>query len=166
MNKYQEFQDLVSFQNAFDYNHDNDREIVIVGCAYIENLIKSTLAESLKQDTKEINLMLDEGSGAMPGLVQRSRMLYLMGVFPKVIFEDIKLVARIRNHFAHNVAAAFMDEFVIKSVHKLKWHIEAGLGRLPPPDATVRDIYQVGVNQLVCHLNGLPSFARYNRNGS
>lgn len=162
MKNQEEFLDLLNFSMAFDYEHDNDREIVIVGCAYIESVIKALLCESLAQDEKELNLLLDEAQGALPGLVQRARVLYLMDAFPKVIFEDIKLVARIRNYFAHNVSAAFSDESVIKMVKKMRWHLES-MFMEPPEDATIRDIYQVAVNQLVCHLNALPRLARYKR---
>jgi len=163
MKNQEEFIDLVNFSKAFDYEHDNDREIVIVGCAYIESLVKTLLRESLTQDEKELNLLLDEAQGALPSLVQRARLLYLMGSFPRVIFEDIKLVARVRNHFAHNVSASFSDESVIKNVKRMKWHLEA-MFMDPPEGATIRDIYQVAVNQLVCHLNILPRLARYQRN--
>jgi DNA-binding MltR family transcriptional regulator len=162
MKNQEEFLELIDFSKAFDYEHDNDREIVIVGCAYIESLIKALLRESLTQDEKELNLLLDEAQGALPGLVQKARLLYLMGAFPKVIFEDIKLVARVRNHFAHNISASFSDESVIKNVKKMKWHIEA-MFMEPPEGASIRDIYQVSVNKLVCHLNMLPRLARYKR---
>ena len=157
-----EFFEFLDFARAFDFEHDNDREIVIVGCAYIESLIKAILREFLVQDKKELGLLLDESKGALPGLVQKARILYLMNVFPKVIFEDIRLVARIRNHFAHNVFAIFNDESVVKNIKKMKWYIES-LKMGPPEDATIRDIYQVAVNQLVSHLVVLPSSARYKR---
>ncbi|WP_204137890.1 MltR family transcriptional regulator [Halomicronema sp. CCY15110] len=161
----QELINLLNFSKSFDYEHDNDREIVIIGCAYIESLIKAILRESLVQDEKELNLLLDEAQGALPGLVQRARILYLMGIFPKIIFNDIKLVARVRNHFAHNVSATFDDESVVKNVKKMQWHIES-MFMEPPEEASIRDIYQVAVNQLVCHLNALPSLARYKRGKS
>jgi len=163
MKNQKEFLELISFNEAFDYEHDNDREIVIVGCAYIESLIKDLLRESLIQDEKELNQFLDDAQGPLPGIVQRARLLYLMGTFPKVIFDDIKLVARVRNHFAHNVSATFNDSSVIKNIKKMKWHIQS-MFMEPPEDASIRDIYQVAVNQLVCHLNALPMLARYKRN--
>jgi DNA-binding MltR family transcriptional regulator len=162
MKNQEEIQELLNFGKAFDYEHDNDREVVIVGCAYIEVLVKALLRESLAQDKKELNLLLDEAQGALPGLVQRARLLYLMGSFSKVIFEDIKLVARVRNYFAHNVTASFSDESVVKNVRKMKWHVES-MFMDPPENASIRDIYQVAVNQLVCHLNMLPRLARYKR---
>lgn len=157
-----EFLDLVQFAESFDYAHDNDREIVIVGCAYIECLIKNTLSESLLQDKVEIDRLIGENNGILSGLVPKVRLLYLMSVFPKVIYEDIKLVAKIRNHFAHNVSASFEDLEVTKNLGKLRWHIES-MNMSPPPEATTRDIYQVAINQLVAHLNALPAYARFTR---
>jgi hypothetical protein len=37
------------------------------------------------------------------------------------------------------------------------------LGRTAPEGATPRQIYQVAINQLVCHLNALPSYEKYKR---
>jgi hypothetical protein len=33
----------------------------------------------------------------------------------------------------------------------------------PPAEATDRDLFQVGINQLVVHLTGLPGRARLNK---
>jgi hypothetical protein len=40
----------------------------------------------------------------------------------------------------------------------LKWH-ELGMMMKAPPDATSRDIFQGGVNQLISNLNGLATMA-------
>ena len=146
MSTRDEIDKLLEFSSAFDYGHDNDREIAIVGCAYIESLVKAILTESLIQDEKELESLLDEGRGALPGLVQRARILYLMGKMPKVIFSDVKLIARVRNHFAHNVSASFSDYEVVKNINRLQWYIEAMLGRIAPEGATPREIYQVAIN--------------------
>jgi len=155
-----EIERLLEFSKAFDYEHDNDREIVIVGCAYIEDLIKDILESSFIDDEKEIKSLISESTGSLSGLVPRARLLYLLYVIPKLIYEDIKIVGKIRNHFAHNVSASFNDNSVVQLCHNLKWHKES-LFMEPPASATSRDIYQVGVNQLVTHLNALPSLQRF-----
>lgn len=154
-----EFEKLMEFRDAFDYEHDNDREIAIVGCAYIETIIKTTLEETFVADLKERDNILNESSGALSGIITRARLLYLLGVIPEIIFHDIKLVARIRNEFAHNVSASFESEKISTLCNKLKWH-EFSMCMKAPPEATIREIYQVGVNQLVAHLNALPSLQR------
>ncbi|WP_449258262.1 MltR family transcriptional regulator [Chlorobium limicola] len=157
-----DLEQLVEFSKLFDYEHDNERDIVIVGCAFIEELIKETLRESLIQDDEEITKLISESTGSLPGLIQRARLLYLLGVIPKLVFEDLKYIAKIRNHFAHNMQASFSDNKVAQLCRNLKWHIESMMC-LPPEGATTRDLYQVGVNQIVCHLNALPALARYKR---
>lgn len=155
--------ELIQFFESFPYDTGNDREIVIVGCAYIESVIKNSLAEYFVEDHSEIKALVGDSNGALAGLVQRSRLLYLVELIPKVIYADLKIIARIRNHFAHNVGASFSDRKIIDLCANLRWHSEAMM-RNPPSDATARDIYQVGINQLVCYLNALPGMARHRRN--
>jgi hypothetical protein len=71
---------------------------------------------------------------------------------------DLKLVGKIRNFFAHDIRATFSNQRVGQWCKALRWHYEL-MGE-PPPSATDRDLFQVGVNQLVCYLGGVPGIAR------
>jgi len=160
-----EFDRLLEFSRSFDYEHDNDREIVIVGCAYIESLIKEILEATFIDDPNEAKALLSDSTGPLSGLVPRARLLYLLGVIPEPVYKDIKTVGKIRNEFAHKVSASFSDNRVQQLCGNLEWHVQS-LFMKPPPEATARDIYQVGVNQLVSHLGALPGFQRFNRERS
>lgn len=157
-----EFEMLLEFSRLFDYEHDNDREIVIVGCAYIEDLIKEILEATFIDDSKEAEALLSESKGPLSGLVPRARLLYLLGAIPKPVYKDIQTVGKIRNEFAHKVSASFFDTRIQQLCGNLEWHVQS-LFMKPPPDATARDIYQVGVNQLVSHLGALPGLQRLTR---
>jgi len=154
-----EINQLLEFSQLFDYQHDNDREIVIVGCAYLESLIKDILEATFVDDSNEIKALLSDSTGSLSSLVPRARLLYLLGIIPKTVYKDIKIVGKIRNEFAHNVAISFNNNKIMQLCESLEWHIQS-LFMKPPKGATSRDIYQVGVNQLVSHLGILPSFQK------
>lgn len=156
-----EFEKLAEFSLAFDYGHDNEREIAIVGCAYIESLLGEILAATFLDDASEVKLLTGD-TGPLGSLVARARLLYLLGVVPELVYKDIKIIGKIRNEFAHKVSASFSDDRVRDLCKSLKWH-ELSMFMKPPADASTRDIYQVGVNQVVCHLGGLPGLQRLER---
>lgn len=156
-----EFQKLEEFSQAFDYEHDNEREIAIVGCAYIESLLSEILAATFLDDASEVNLLIGD-TGPLGSLVARARLLYLLGVLHEQVYKDIKTIGKIRNEFAHKVSASFEDDRVRDLCKSLKWH-ELSMFMKPPAEASARDIYQVGVNQVVCHLGALPGLQRLER---
>lgn len=53
---------------------------------------------------------------------------------------------------------AFEDQQIRSWCAALRWHSTAYME--PPPGASERDLFHVGVNQLVCHLGGVVSIAR------
>jgi len=156
-----DFAKLAEFSQAFDYGHDNDREIAIVGCAYIESLLGDILVATFLDDRSEVKSLIGE-AGPLTGLVARAPLLYLLGVIHELVYKDIKAIGKIRNEFAHKVSASFADDKIRELCKKLKWH-EFNLFMKPPAEATARDIYQVGVNQVVAHLGALPGLRKLNR---
>ena len=153
----EDFEKLLNFTQLFSYEHDNDREIVIIGCAYLESVVGDILKAYLVDDPKEAKAILDSGVGALSSFVQKARMLYLLGLINKTIFADLKTVAKIRNIFAHNIDVDFSDNNVTDLCKNLSWHRQT-MG-VPPEEATVRDLYQVGVNQICCYLSGIKAMA-------
>jgi DNA-binding MltR family transcriptional regulator len=153
---------LLEFAKAFDYEHDNDREIVIVGCAYIENLVKEILEATFIDDKSEAKKLLSESTGSLSSLVPRARLLYLLGIIPEIVYKDIQTIGKIRNEFAHKISTSFSDNKIGQLCKNLEWHVYS-MFMQPPPEASARDLYQVGVNQLVTHLVALPGVQRLER---
>jgi hypothetical protein len=83
---------------------------------------------------------------------------YCLGLLRKSVFDDLRIVGRIRNRFAHDLSASFEDQQIRSWCVAVRWRREAYVQ--PPPDASARDLFHVGVNQFVCHLNGVVSIAR------
>jgi hypothetical protein len=152
---------LFDFSRLFDYDEGSDREIAIVGPAFIDKLLTETLINFLVDDEKEVQKLIHP-EGPLGTFGARVTTCYCLGLIGDTIKSDLRIVAKIRNRFAHDLLADFSDEQIKSWCNSLRWHREAYV-RNPPSDATARALFQVGVNQLVCHLNGLVGLALYHK---
>lgn len=147
---------LFEFSKLFKYEEENDRAIAIVGAAFLDTLLENILVNFLANDEKEVKKLLqyDQPLGTYGN---RITMAYCLGLIGKTIRDDLRSVGKIRNRFAHDLYASFHDEKIQSWCQSLRWH---RIAILPPPETTARDLFQVGVNQLVAHLHGLVSVSR------
>ncbi len=151
---------LLEFSRLFKHEEKNDRGLVIVGAAFLDTLLEHILINFLVDDPKEVGELLryDQPLGTYGS---RTRAAYCFGLIGKTIRDDLRLVGKIRNRFAHDLSASFEDQQIAAWCMALTWHRNHYME--PPPDACARDLFHVGVNQLVCHLNGIVSVARYEK---
>lgn len=149
---------LEEFSKLFTYNIGDDRAIVIIGSTFLETILEHILIEFLPEGEKEVDVLLsyDKPLGTYSNKV---RMLYCLGLIEKKVMNDLKLIGKIRNRFAHNLSVSFTDHDIIQWCKELKWHREIFFLHETPEDATTRDIYQVGVNTIISYLNGVVSVA-------
>ena len=147
---------LFEFSRLFR-DEENDRALGIVGGAFLDSLLENILIEFMVDDEKEVDGLLryDQPMGTYSG---RIRAAYCLGLLRKTVRDDLRLVGKIRNMFAHDLSASFSAEPIRTWCNSLRWHRESYMQ--PPVDASARDLFHVGVNQLVCHLNGYVSIAR------
>lgn len=159
LKRYFELHDaLAKFHDLFIYNEGDDRAIVIIGGSFLDIIMEHLLLAFLPEDDTEVERLVqfDQPIGTYGNKV---RMAYCLGLIEKIIKDDLKLIGKIRNRFAHDLYASFKDQDIKSWCLELKWH-KISMMVEPPEDATVRDIYQVGVNQLITYLNGAVSIAR------
>ncbi|SRR6266568_2350585 len=151
---------LLEFSRLFKHEEKNDRGLVIVGLAFLETLLEHILVNFLVDDRKEVAELMryDQPLGAFGN---RTRAAYCLGLINKTIRDDLCLLAKIRNRFAHDLYASFDDAQIQSWCRSLQWHRKAYIE--PPADAAERDLFHVGLNQVVCHLNGIVSVARWNK---
>lgn len=144
------------FERLFDHKGD-DRSMVVVGGAFLETVLEHILITFLMDDEKEVAELLrhDQPLGTYAG---RTRMVYCLGLIPKLVRADLALAGRIRNRFAHDLYASFDDPQIASWCKGLQWHRRVYMA--PPEDAPARDLFYVGVHQLVGYLNGVVSIAR------
>lgn len=144
--------------SALFQEEGNERAAAIVGGAFLDTLLEHILRYFLVDDEKEVERLL-EPEQPLGTYGARIRVLYCLGLIGKIVRDDLRLVGKIRNRFAHHVNVSFEDEPIRSWCRSLKWH-EIGMIRKAPDGATTADIFQVGVNQLVAHLNGIVCIAR------
>lgn len=148
---------LIEFSRLFDYREASDRAVAIVGPAFIDTLLGGILTEFMVDDDKEVRKLL-QPDGPLGTYGGRVTACYCFGLIGPIVVADLRLVGKIRNRFAHEIRASFDDPKISGWCKQLRWHREC-LGNAPD-EATDRDLFQVGVNQLVSHLNGIPGLAR------
>lgn len=153
---------LREFSNLFKYNVGDDRAIVIIGSAFLETILEHILIEFFPEDEKEVPVLLsyDKPLGTYSNKV---RMIYCLGLIEKKVMQDLKLIGKIRNRFAHDLSVSFDDKDIIDWCKQLKWHREVFFLYDTPKEATTRDLYQVGVNTVIGYLDGVVGIARSQR---
>lgn len=147
---------LLEFTRLFDYNEGSDRAIAIVGPSFLDSLLTDVLVNFLVDDGKEV-LKLLRPDGPIGSFGARVSTCYCLGLIGEIVTADLRYVAKIRNRFAHDLHSSFADPQIMGWCNSLRWHKES-LGD-PPPNANARELFQVGVNQLVAHLCGLVGLA-------
>lgn len=143
----------------FIYNTGDDRAIVIIGSSYLETILEHILIEFFPENEKEVDVLLnyDKPLGTYSNKV---RMIYCLGLIEKKVMNDLKLIGKIRNRFAHDFTVSFLDKDISDWCKQLKWHKEAFFLHEAPKEASTRDVYQVGVNTVISYLNGVVLMAR------
>ncbi len=149
---------LLEFSNLFTYTEASERSIAIVGAAYLEMVLDHILLAFLPEDEKEVLKLMDY-NGPLGNFSGKINMCYCLGLIDKVIKDDLNNIRKIRNKFAHDMVVSFTDEPIQSWCRALKWHT-VSLTPFIPKDATNRDLFQVGVHQLISHLNGCIGIAR------
>jgi DNA-binding MltR family transcriptional regulator len=149
---------LIEFARLFDYAEASDRAVAIIGPAFLDGLLSDILIEFMVDDEKEVTKLL-QPEGPLGTYGSRVTACYCLGLLGGVVTADLRLVGKIRNRFAHDIRATFADPRISQWCRALRWHKESMFAD-PPANATDRDLFQVGVNQLVTHLNGVPGIAR------
>lgn len=150
-------ENLISFHKQFNYD-DNDRAIVIAGMSFVDDLFLNILESFFPENSKTVENLLSH-RGALGTYGTRADIIYCLGLIDKVIKNDLDILGQIRNKFAHKINISFDDEDIKLLCLKLKWH-EIFMFMKAPEGATNKEIFQVGLNTIVSHLNGLPGIAR------
>ena len=159
LDRYFKLQDaLLEFNKLFNYDEPDDRSIALVGSIFLETLLEHILWAFLVDDANEVEKLLkyDQPLGTFSGKIT---MTYCLGLIYRPVRNDLHLARKIRNEFAHNLYATFEDERIRSWCSALEWHKIAYVAH-PPSDATARELFQVGINQLVSYLDGVVGIAR------
>ena len=149
---------LFEFHNLFNLEHKEERTITILGGTFLEMALEHTLRAFFPEDEKEVDKLF-EYNQPLGTFSSKISMAYCLGLIDKMIKEDLTLVRKIRNRFAHDLFVNFEDQQIKSWCYNLKFH-KVLMMTEPPRDATEIQIFQVGVNTLISHLSGCISIAR------
>lgn len=105
-----EFKDKVEeeeFHEVYAYGPDRARAIVLV--AILENRIDYVFQSLLRKD-KNVYRELFQSSGPLGDLGTKVRLLYMLNILRKGIFNDLMAFIKIRNKFAHEPSIRTFDD--------------------------------------------------------
>jgi DNA-binding MltR family transcriptional regulator len=102
-------------------NKEPDFSVVIVSCAYVDACLASILEKHLLQSAVSSKL-LDARGGALGTFSARSDACYALGFVSKRIYQDLVVLAELRNEIAHHhLMLGFSAPNVAKACRSLKY---------------------------------------------
>jgi hypothetical protein len=152
----------LAFHSLFNERETVDeRAIAIIGATFLDNILEYMLVNFMIDDEKESRRLVgvDCPLGTFSSRVTAS---YCLGLICKTVRDDLRTVGKIRNKFAHQLEATFEIDPIRSWCLSLKWH-EFSMMMKAPAEATPRDVFKVGVNQLITYLDGMLGGARLER---
>lgn len=103
----------------FEFSKEDDRAAAILVAAEMDRVVLSILSNYLLNSTKESSPLL-ERDGPMEAFGSRIELAYRLGLLPPVFHNDLQMIRRIRNAFAHSpTGLSFDSPKVRKHVDKL-----------------------------------------------
>ena len=112
-----------------EFHDAPDRVLAIVGAAYLDTAIEQLLRGALVDDADEVNLLLGR-EGALSGAAARLRAAWCLGLISVAMRDDLRLIVRVRNLFAHEYAVASLDHPEAKKL-LARFSIRKTSSRLP-----------------------------------
>lgn len=159
---WQSHEVLIAFHRMFNETETNDdRTIAIIGATFLDTLLENTITNFMVSDDKEVKRPVGI-DGPMGTYSSRVTTAYCLGLIPSLVRDDLRIVGKIRNRFAHQLEAAFDMESIRAWCFSLRWH-ELSMMMKTPEGATAKEVFKVGVNQLISYLNGIMGVARLDR---
>jgi DNA-binding MltR family transcriptional regulator len=126
------------WQGLFDaLTHQTDSVCAIVGIAYVDHCLGSLLGLHFIEG-ETANAMLDS-SGPIGSFLNKAKCAYCLGIISKGCFNNLALLAEIRNRFAHKLdVLSFDHESVASDCKKLTMPSKLHLNL--PRESDIRDM--------------------------
>src|SRR5260221_3211676 len=98
-----------------EFNHEPDRVVAIVGGAYLDAMLDSLLRKVLIDASAEVDrLLLPEAPLGSNGT--RYQLAYCMALITRDQRDDLKVIAKIRNKFAHSFKGLSFDQEPVRGL--------------------------------------------------
>jgi len=104
-----------------EFHGESDRAAAVLAGAYMDNILQQLIYRFLIDDQKRVSSLF-KGMGPLASFFARIEVAYALGLLTIEEHEDIHIIRRIRNHFAHHIdGPKFADKSVISSASRLHW---------------------------------------------
>lgn len=84
-----------------EFRHESDRVVAIVGAAYLESLFEHLFQALFIDDAEEMDRLL-RADAPLGSFGARCQLAYCLGLIAKDQLDDLRIIGKIRNSFAHN----------------------------------------------------------------
>jgi DNA-binding MltR family transcriptional regulator len=96
------------------YERGSDRAVAVVCLAIVENRLTDLLKVAMRKDERAQEELFNP-SGPIGSLGTKIKIAYMLGLIDSDLYSDLRVVAKIRNEFAHSVRITSFDEPSIKN---------------------------------------------------
>jgi DNA-binding MltR family transcriptional regulator len=91
------------------YGEEPDMACVLIGTSYLEQTLASLLERFfIKGNT--VKKLLNPGGGTLGSFQSRADVGYCLGLIPKSLYQNLRVVGEIRNKFAHSYLSLSLDD--------------------------------------------------------
>jgi len=143
--EFKRIQEFIDFRKMF--SQESDRGSALMSAAFIDDKL-GQLIESNMVDNKKARESIFDNSGALGTFSGKITIAYLMGLIPKKIHDDIQLIRKIRNDFAHNAShVTFETGHIASRCRALKTHTWT-------KKETTRTIFGSTSTSILSYING------------
>ena len=107
--------------------NESDRGAAIIAAAYLEDRLRGGIIQKLRRDSKATKNIIDDlfrPGGPIGSFSVKIQLGFLMRIYGKQVFHELKTINKIRNKFAHvighNTALSFESEMISSMCNELK----------------------------------------------
>lgn len=111
---------LAGFRQLLDeLNAESPRGGVMVACATLDDLLAKAIAARLIDDA-HVSKLIDGFNAPLGTFSSRIIAAFALGVISKIEFDDLQVIRKIRNDFAHRTGVSFADPSISDKAMILK----------------------------------------------
>ena len=131
------------FRISRSFRSESDRSAAILAASLLEDQLRTLLQKLLVSDTHTAKMF--DTYGPLSTLSARCEIAYLMAIIPKDIRDDIDIVRKIRNLFAHRIEDVSFDTPPVcdlaTNLKSARWLLDhMSLADKPPSESEIADV--------------------------
>jgi len=133
-----------------EFQESPDRVIAVIGAAYLDSLLDRLLRAAFIKLDEDVERML-RPDGPLGSNGSRYQLCYCLGLITREQRDDLKMIAKIRNAFAHDFKTAYFDKSPVRdycaSLKQVQILAAMPAEMFPPPVAETAKAYVEEITQ-------------------